>query len=117
MATKHKIIAERSGSYNGMDWEAEYEITFEYRPGRPAVMYLRNGDPGYPADPPEIELVSVKPTIGIVDAGGFTDLAQKDIEEWASEWIQDAGYDAAMEVVASDSDVALDYAADLRADR
>ena len=27
-----------------------------YTPGRPAVMYLRNGDPGYPAEGPEIEL-------------------------------------------------------------
>lgn len=26
-----------------------------YTPGRPAVMYLHNGDPGYPADPEEIE--------------------------------------------------------------
>lgn len=26
-----------------------------YTPGRPAVMYLRNGDPGYPDEPAEIE--------------------------------------------------------------
>jgi hypothetical protein len=26
-----------------------------YYPGRPAVMYLRNGDPGYPAEPEEYE--------------------------------------------------------------
>jgi hypothetical protein len=30
-------------------------LVTRYTPGRPAVMYLRNGDPGYPADPEELE--------------------------------------------------------------
>lgn len=33
----------------------EYFADYEYTRGRPAVMHLRNGDPGYPADPPEID--------------------------------------------------------------
>jgi len=32
------------------EWTAPYDSS----PGRPAVMYLRNGDPGYPEDPPEL---------------------------------------------------------------
>jgi hypothetical protein len=28
-------------------------LTCDYCPGSPAVMYLRNGDPGYPAEPDE----------------------------------------------------------------
>jgi hypothetical protein len=37
-----------------MEFEGEAEGS--YLPGAPAVMYLRNGDPGYPADPPEFEI-------------------------------------------------------------
>lgn len=39
----HKLTIEQDG--------IEYVITFGYRPGRPAVRTLRNGDPGYPVDP------------------------------------------------------------------
>ena len=40
--------------------EQEVEVTGSYSPGSPAVMYLRNGDPGYPAEPPEFELQTFK---------------------------------------------------------
>ena len=36
--------------------EGEVTADFSYYPGRPAVMYLRNGDPGYPEEPDEVEL-------------------------------------------------------------
>ena len=35
--------------------EWDLEIT-SFSPGRPAVMHLRNGDPGYPAEPSEYEV-------------------------------------------------------------
>jgi hypothetical protein len=35
------------------------KVTFEYRPGTPDVMYLPNGDPGYPGEPPELNIESV----------------------------------------------------------
>ena len=35
--------------------DIEGTCTGYFQPGSPAVMYLRNGDPGYPADPPEFE--------------------------------------------------------------
>ncbi len=40
----------------------EFGLTVEYtfQRGAPAVMYLRNGDPGYPAEPDEIEIVAVR---------------------------------------------------------
>lgn len=38
-------------------WEVRVEYT--YSPGRPMKMYLRNGDPGYPAESPEIEITGV----------------------------------------------------------
>lgn len=37
-----------------IEFLASVRIT-NYSPGRPAVMYLRNGDPGYPAEPEEYE--------------------------------------------------------------
>lgn len=37
------------------DCEATFPLgAGTYDPGSPAVYYLRNGDPGYPGDPPEI---------------------------------------------------------------
>ena len=32
---------------------------FNYWPGTPDVMYMPNGDPGYPGDPPELELTGL----------------------------------------------------------
>ena len=42
------------------DGEVEIEVEFRFYPGSPAVMYLSNGDPGYPAEGPEIEIISAK---------------------------------------------------------
>lgn len=114
--SRHKITWIRSGSHPTMgDWDAEYEITFEYRAGRPAVWTLRNGDPGYPADPDEIEFVSITPGAG--DHGVFSDMAQRDLEDAAQLWLDSDGYDEAIAVAADDHESAREYAAELRADR
>lgn len=113
--SKHKIHWYRSGSTNGMDWEDEQTITFEFRAGRPEVRTLRNGDPGYPADPDEVEVVSVEPGAG--DAGVFSDMAQRALEDEAETWLSSDGYDEAIEIAYSDLEEAREYAADLRADR
>ena len=39
--------------------EQEVEVQYSYSAGRPAVMYLRNGDPGYPEEPAELEVLKV----------------------------------------------------------
>ena len=43
--------------FSACRWNLDIEGTCEgtFQPGSPAVMYLRNGDPGYPADPAEFE--------------------------------------------------------------
>ena len=46
--------------------------------GRPEVRTLRNGDPGWPADPDELEVVSIHPGAG--DHGAFSDMAQAALE-------------------------------------
>jgi len=35
------------------------KVTFDYTPGTPDVMYLPNGDPGYPGDPDELAIESI----------------------------------------------------------
>lgn len=37
-----------------------YEVDYDYTPGRQGVHTLRNGDPGYPDEPAEIYITSVK---------------------------------------------------------
>jgi len=44
--------------YCGLLGENDIEFVVDYSPGTPAVMYLSNGDPGYPGDPCELEIVS-----------------------------------------------------------
>ncbi len=110
--SKHKITFLDYGTVNGTDWEAEYEVTFEYRAGRPAVWTLRNGDPGYPADPDEIEAIDIKPEIGSLDAREKADALDR-----AQMWLDSDGFDEAMSIVLADQDAAREYAADLRADR
>lgn len=39
--------------------DVECEVCFDYSPGRPGVHTLRNGDPGYPDDPAELEITAV----------------------------------------------------------
>ncbi len=40
--------------------ESEILISFKYHAGRPMVMYLPNGDPGYPEEPDEIEILKIE---------------------------------------------------------
>lgn len=42
----------------------EHEITFTYMPATPDVFYLRNGDPGYPGDPAEVDGPETCPSCG-----------------------------------------------------
>ena len=79
-ATRHTVAATRSGSSRGMDWEAEYVITFTYAPGLAE---------------PELLFVAIDP--GADDVGAFTDLAQKDLEDWAQEWL-DENYAECLEI-------------------
>lgn len=70
IATRHKISATRSGSHPSVgDWDADYQITFTYRPGEEPVF------------------VSISPDAG--DHGAFTDLAQADLIDWAKNWLDE----------------------------
>lgn len=86
--------------------DLEVEITFNFTAGRPAVMYLHNGDPGYPADPDEVEFVSAR----LVDREADPTM-QKMLDEWAEEHLAgDAGRALAIEAVADADERAREYA-------
>ena len=40
------------------DGEVVVAVEYTYTRGSPAVLYQRNGDPGWPAEPPEVEILS-----------------------------------------------------------
>jgi hypothetical protein len=40
--------------------EVSVDCEYTYTPGSPAVYYQRNGDPGWPAEGPELEIVEMK---------------------------------------------------------
>lgn len=80
-ATRHTIPACRSGSFNGMDYDNDYEITFTYEPGSEPVF------------------VSISPDAG--DHGAFTDLAQANHIGWAKNWL-DERFDRAIDKAEAD---------------
>lgn len=111
--SKHKMSATIPHGDPDIGAEIDCEIEFNYVAGAAPIIYPSdNADPGWPA---EVELISVK--ANLLDMGAFQDLQQKHLEDVVSDWLQDAGYEKALEVVASDSDAAAEYAADLRDDR
>ena len=80
-------------------------------------MYLRNGDPGYPAEGPEIEIVDV-----VVEdwPGPVWRTATPDEYETYSEFALDKHFDEMVEEALEDrqsaEDDAREHAADVRAD-
>lgn len=109
-ATLHKIEACRSGTYNGMDFDEEYTITFSYTRGSGDYWNGMGGhwEQGYPA---EVEFISISPDAG--DHGAFTDLAQAQLVQWARDWLDD-NYDNCVDRAEIDSQPDPDYARDLR---
>ena len=69
-------------------------LHFRYTRGRPEVRYLRNGDPGYPADPAEVELVHVELEEGMT----LPPKLFACIEAWAAEYLAGDGYEPACEM-------------------
>ena len=98
----------------GADDGLPVTITFTHHKGRPAVRYLRNGDPGYPADPELVELHEVAPA----DGCELPTIIRQALWCWACDYLEsDEGASAALEVVADEYEQAREYAAELRAER
>lgn len=45
----------------------DYDVRYHWIRGAPAVRYQRNGDPGWPADPDEVQIVSIEPKPQVSD--------------------------------------------------
>ena len=73
--------------------EAEYTAHFDYSPGRPGVHTLRNGDPGYPDDPPELYVTDLERnncSLPLSKDNGeslLTDEQYESIERQVGDWI------------------------------
>tara|TARA_R110000868_G_scaffold86015_1_gene241492 strand:+ start:789 stop:1148 length:360 start_codon:yes stop_codon:yes gene_type:complete len=65
----------------------ELRVIYTYRRGSPAVMYLRNGDPGYPEESPEIEIVRVEQE-SLTSGKSIWLPASEDNAEWAIEYFE-----------------------------
>ena len=120
MSTKHKLRATIPYGDPDIGAEIEVEIAFNFTPGRPAVMYLRNGDPGYPADPAEIEFVSAAMVVnGKLHPydGPFPVAHQQTLDAISEDWFySDEGQSEAYAAVADDDEYARDQAAEQRRD-
>lgn len=108
----HKIDAVRSGTSQGMDWDIDYTITFNFVRGAPAQGPSYSSG-GQPADPAEISFVSISPDAG--DHGVYTDIAQKWLVEWAEEWLAEH-HDEAIEIAEQDMQPDPDAARDAAID-
>lgn len=53
------FVLSLGGAELAAEEEIAVEIEFDYTPGTPDVFYMRNGDPGYPGDPAEVENVEI----------------------------------------------------------
>ena len=79
-------------SSHNMDYDLEdfftLSVDFNYTKGCDAVMYLSNGDPGYPAEPSEVEIERV--CVGQIDiTKEITSDGINALEEAAQEYIDD----------------------------
>lgn len=108
----HTILAEieRKFQLAGMpddECEVAYptiEITFTYKRGSPAVMYQRNGDPGWPAEPAEVEFISAK----LVNGDGLLPTPDQ-LNDWAQDWLDsDAGYNLAADYAQAEDERTAD---------
>ena len=71
--------------------EFEVEVEYDYTPGSPDVMYLPNGDPGYPGDEEEAEITAVTTWRGKEVLELLSDGQVQDLEEMAIEFAREEG--------------------------
>ena len=98
--SEHKILATIGVGDPDIGAEIETLITFRFTAGRPEVRTLRNGDPGYPADPAEVEFISAEPYCNGKPSpyyGAYADMEQDSLNQTAFFWLEsDAGYQEAV---------------------
>jgi hypothetical protein len=105
MSTKHTITGLYFAGEDDDDG-IDAVITYSYSPGRAERRYLRNGDPGYPAEPAEIGFVSCEPAVH----------EGTKLDDWAVKYLED-NWDDALECAVEDIESDEESAADARAEQ
>jgi hypothetical protein len=90
--SEHKIYAEIEIILGDEAYYPTVEIKYNFTKGSPAVMYQRNGDPGWPEEPAEVEATDAK----LLEGDGLTP-TQEQVWQWAQDWIGNKGYQFACE--------------------
>jgi hypothetical protein len=74
--------------YDAQTGDVDAEVSFTYSAGRPGRNYMPNGDPGYPDEPAELDIVSVK-VFGVEVGGDFLEQHGDRIEQAAIDYIEE----------------------------
>jgi len=85
MSTRHTITAEITVEPPGEYDEVAYpiiEIEYNFTKGSPEVRYLRNGDPGWPAESAEVEGIKAK----LLNGDGLNP-TEDQVYDWAEQWL------------------------------
>lgn len=77
------------------EYEVSYpkiEIEYRYSPGDPGCMYQRNGDPGWPPEPAEVDLIGAK----LIAGDGLLPTAAQ-VQDWAQDFLDsESGFNEAV---------------------
>lgn len=121
MSSRHTITTEIEVkfSFPGLaagEYETAYptvEIEYQFSKGCPEVRYQRNGDPGWPAEPPEVEILKAK----LIDGDGLNPTDEQ-LYDWADQWLDsEKGFELACENAAPTDDDGPDPDAAYEAER
>jgi hypothetical protein len=88
------------------------DIDYTFMPGRPAHTPRGEYAPIDPPEPAEVSLVKAT----LIEGDGL-DPTQEQIDEWAQNWLDDAGYDVACTIAAEDRQPDPDDARDRAIER
>jgi len=70
------------------------DVSYSFSKGSPAVMYQRNGDPGWPAEPAEIEITGIEVDGQAVPKFVYDAISQSDrVLTWLYEHHEDTSED------------------------
>jgi hypothetical protein len=69
--------------------DREWKVVFNFHPETPDVYYLSNGDPGYPGDPAEVDIITISSDGKPCDLSSFTEEEQDKILQACFDAVED----------------------------
>ena len=92
--------------------EVDVIVEYNYSPSTPDVFYLSNGDPGYPGDPEEAEILSIR-----LDEKNGRVISEEEISEKTFESLVEKACEAARDANEAAYEDAMDSRADMERER